>query len=74
VVDAFGEVEAVIGAVSERVAVMVGDVAARATRPSSLEVAFGVKFSASGSVFVASASGEASLVVKVVYDGRDRGT
>jgi hypothetical protein len=68
VVDAFAEAEAVIGAVSDRVATIVGNVAERVSRPASMEVSFGLKFTAQGSVFVASASGEASLLVKVVYE------
>jgi hypothetical protein len=50
-------------------AVQIGErVAANGRRPDQLEVAFGLKFSATGDVVVASASTEASLSVKIVYD------
>lgn len=44
-------------------------IAARARKPDQLEVQFGLKFSASGHVVLASAATEASLNVKIVYDG-----
>ncbi|WP_165550030.1 CU044_2847 family protein [Kribbella speibonae] len=43
-------------------------VATNGRRPDQLEVQFGLKFAATGDVVIASASTEASLSVKIVYD------
>jgi hypothetical protein len=68
VVDAFVAAEEAITGLCERVAGLVSSTAAHASRPNSLMVEFGLKFSAKGNVIVAGASGEASLRVTVSYD------
>jgi hypothetical protein len=74
VVDAFGEVEAAIVALAQRVGAVVRDASTAAIRPSSLEVEFGLKVTAEGRVVVASAAAEASLVVKLCYDRSSHAT
>jgi len=59
--------------ICERVAGVVESTAAKAMRPSSLVVEFGLKFSANGTVIVAGASGEASLKMTVSYDSSRQG-
>jgi len=73
VVDAFGAAEAAISALCERVAGMVSSTTAHASKPSSLVVEFGLKFSAKGQVIVAGASAEASLKVTVSYESERQG-
>lgn len=73
VVDAFAVAEEAIGAVCERVAGVVSSTAAHASKPSSLVVEFGLKFSAKGNVIVAGASGEAALKVTVSYESTQQG-
>jgi hypothetical protein len=45
-------------------------ICSRATNPDQLEIQFGLKFAAQGSIIMASASTEASLVVKIVFTPR----
>lgn len=55
-------------------AVRIGErVAAQSARPDEVEVQFGLKFSATGDIVIASAGAEASLGVKVVYRDRTPG-
>jgi hypothetical protein len=68
VVGAFERAQAAIVEVASSVAGTVQELEARSRRPDRVEVEFGVKFTASGDVVVASASGEASLRVLVSYD------
>ncbi|WP_157592380.1 CU044_2847 family protein [Solirubrobacter soli] len=46
----------------------IDDAAKRGVRPDQLEVQFGLKFAVSGKVIVASASAEATLQIKLVYN------
>ncbi|MFC0623263.1 CU044_2847 family protein [Kribbella deserti] len=55
-------------------AVQIGErVAAQSARPDEIEVQFGLKFSATGDIVIASAGAEASLGVRVVYRDRTLG-
>jgi hypothetical protein len=72
VLDAFGRAQEAIIAVARSTAKMI-DSAGAAARPDRVEVAFGLKFSASGGVIMAGASGEASLMVTLSYDVAGRG-
>lgn len=68
VVDAFERAEDVIVNVARSTAAMIKK-AGTAARPDKVEVEFGLKFSASGSVIMAGVAGEASLRVTLTYDG-----
>jgi hypothetical protein len=68
VVDGFGQAEVAIVALADRVAAVVEDLQRRAVSPASLQVQFGLKFSATGHVIVAGATAEAALSVTVTYD------
>ena len=70
-VHAFGRAQETIIAVAKSTADMI-DKAGTAARPDGLEVEFGLKFSASGGVIMAGASGEASLKVTLTYDAAVR--
>lgn len=65
--DAFGRAQQTIVAVANSTAAMIDGTGA-AARPDGVEVEFGLKFSASGGVIMAGASGEASLKVTLTYD------
>jgi hypothetical protein len=70
--DMFTRAEAVIEQLALS-AVQIGErVAAQSARPDEVEIQFGLKFSATGDIVIASAGAEASLGVKIVY--RDRAT
>lgn len=71
VLDAFGRAEEAIMAVARSTAEMI-DRAGAAARPDRVEVEFGLKFSASGSVIMAGVAGEASLKVTLGYDAAAR--
>jgi hypothetical protein len=68
VVDAFERAEDVILNVARSTAAMIKK-AGTGARPGKVEVEFGLKFSASGSVIMAGVAGEASLRVTLTYDG-----
>jgi hypothetical protein len=68
VLDAFGEARQAIVEIAVSVAEVIERMSARSARPDQIEVAFGLKVSAEGSVIVAGVAGEASLQVKLVYD------
>jgi len=57
----FDRVQTTIVAVAESTVSTIGQLAARSVHPDEMEVKFGLKFSAQGSVIIASAVGEASL-------------
>jgi hypothetical protein len=67
--DMFTRAQAVIEQVAVSAAEIRGRVASRTEEPDQLEIQFGVKFSAQGQIVIASANAEASLSVKVVYNG-----
>jgi hypothetical protein len=71
VLDAFGRAQETIIAVAQSTADMI-DQAGTAARPDGVEVEFGLKFSASGGVIMAGASGEATLKVTLTYDAAAR--
>jgi hypothetical protein len=64
---AFADAQEAIVEVAASTAAMIEKVAKHAVAPQALEVEFGLKFSATGNVIVAGASGEATLQVKLVY-------
>jgi Trypsin-co-occurring domain 1 len=67
VTDAFDRARHAIVAVAESTVGTIGQLAERAVRPDEMEVRFGLKFSAQGSVIVAGAAGEATLEVTLTY-------
>jgi hypothetical protein len=67
VVDAFEEAKDAIVAIGESVVDVIGLLGANTSRPSALEVEFGIGFTAAGHVLVAGVSGSATLRVKLVY-------
>ena len=68
VVDAYEHAQTAIMEMASSVAATVDQLAQRSRRPSTVEVEFGLKFSAKGNVFVAEASGEATIRVQISYD------
>jgi hypothetical protein len=67
VLEAFGRAQDAIMAVARSTAQMI-EQAGAAARPDRVEVEFGLKFSASGTVIMAGVAGEASLKVTLGYD------
>jgi len=65
--EAFSRAQDAIVAVAKSTAAMIGSMAG-AARPDTVEVEFGLKFSASGTVIMAGVAGEASLKVTLGYD------
>jgi hypothetical protein len=71
VLEAFSRAQDAILEVAESTAQMI-DRAGTAARPDRVEVEFGLKFSASGTVIMAGVAGEASLKVTLGYDTGSR--
>jgi hypothetical protein len=67
VLEAFGRAQDAIIEVARSTAEMI-DRAGAAVRPDRVDVEFGLKFSASGTVIMAGVAGEASLKVTLGYD------
>ena len=67
VLEAFGRAQDAIIEVARSTAQMI-EKAGAAARPDRVEVEFGLKFSASGTVIMAGVAGEASLKVTLGYD------
>jgi hypothetical protein len=67
VLEAFGRAQDVIIEVAKSTAQMI-EKAGAAARPDRVDVEFGLKFSASGTVIMAGVAGEASLKVTLGYD------
>jgi Trypsin-co-occurring domain 1 len=67
VLEAFGRAQDAIIEVAKSTAEMI-DRAGAAVRPDRVDVEFGLKFSASGTVIMAGVAGEASLRVTLGYD------
>jgi hypothetical protein len=67
VLEAFGRAQDAIIEVAKSTAQMI-DKAGAAARPDRVDVEFGLKFSASGTVIMAGVAGEASLKVTLGYD------
>jgi hypothetical protein len=63
---AFDRAMNTIGSVSRQLVATVGNLK-EASRPEEFSLEFGVKFKLDGKVVIASTSGEASLVVKMLY-------
>lgn len=61
-------------AVAESTANTIVQLAKRSVRPDEVEVTFGLRFSANGSVIVAGAAGEATLEVTLTYRHGPHGT
>jgi hypothetical protein len=68
--DAFARAQETIVEIAKSTTEVIEKAAARAARPDRFEVEFGLKFSASGGIIVAGASGEASLKVTLTYDSK----
>jgi hypothetical protein len=71
VLEAFGRAQDAIIEVARSTAQMI-DRAGAAARPDRVDVEFGLKFSASGTVIMAGVAGEASLKVTLGYDAAAR--
>ena len=67
VLEAFGQAQEAIIEVARSTAQMI-EQAGAAARPDRVDVEFGLKFSASGTVIMAGVAGEASLKVTLGYD------
>ena len=67
VLEAFGQAQDVIIEVARSTAEMISKAGA-AARPDRVEVEFGLKFSATGTVIMAGVAGEASLKVTLGYE------
>jgi hypothetical protein len=68
VTDAFDRAKATILEVAGSTVDLIQQAAARGARPDHMEVEFGLKFTVTGNVIVAGATGEATLVVRLTYD------
>lgn len=68
VADAFDRAKETILEVAASTVDLIETAGARGARPDHLQVEFGLKFSVKGTVIVAGASGEATLVVRLTYD------
>lgn len=66
--DSFATAQKVIVEMAERTLDAIRRSGRRAASPTTVELEFGLKFSAKGSVIMAEASGEATLKVKLVYE------
>ena len=66
--DAFVRAQEAIVEVAASTVEVMGAAARRAAAPESVEVEFGLKFSAQGNVILAGAAGEATLKVKLTYE------
>jgi hypothetical protein len=69
-VDAFDRAKQAIVTMATSTAEIAGELSRRAVEPQTVEVEFGLKFSAQGNVIVAGGSGEATLTVRLTYMGR----
>jgi len=70
VVDAFSKAQEAIMEVAASTTTMIAKATHSGTHPDRFEVEFGVGISAKGNVIVASASGEATLKVTMIYDAK----
>jgi hypothetical protein len=66
--DAFARAQSAIVEVAISTMEVIEEAGRRAARPDTMEVEFGLKFSANGNVIMAGASGEATLAVKLTYN------
>jgi predicted oxidoreductase len=66
-VDAFDRAKQAIVAVAAATVQVAEDLATRSVKPQSVEVEFGLKFSAQGNIIVAGGSGEATLKVRLTF-------
>lgn len=69
--DAFVRAQSAIVEVAASTMQVIEEAGRRAARPDTMEVEFGLKFSANGSVIMAGVSGEATLSVKLTYNRAD---
>ncbi len=67
VTDAFDRAREAIVAVATSTVATMGELGARSVRPDEVQVKFGLKFTAAGTVIVAGASGEATLEISLTY-------
>lgn len=70
VIDVVDELRDAIVGVTTSMATAVEKARAQVSQPDHVEVAFGVKISASGSLIVAGLAAESTLNVKLVYDAK----
>ncbi|MFC4031964.1 CU044_2847 family protein [Streptomyces polygonati] len=68
--DAFARAQQAIVDIAASTVEIIEQASARAVRPDTVEVEFGLKFTAAGTVLMASTSGEATLQVRLSYTGR----
>jgi hypothetical protein len=64
----YEHLETVILQMSESIAETIGKLRDRAAAPARVDVEFGLKFTAKGTVFVAEASGESAVKILISYD------
>lgn len=69
--EAFTRAQRAIVEVARSTVEAIREAADRAARPDTVEVTFGLKFSAQGNVILAGVAGEATLGVKLVYQAKD---
>ncbi|MEV4515455.1 CU044_2847 family protein [Dactylosporangium sp. NPDC049525] len=68
VADSYEHARTAITEIATSVAATIDQLAQSSRHPSRVEVEFGLKFSGKGSVFVAEASGEATMRILISYD------
>jgi hypothetical protein len=74
VLQSFDRVQSAIEQIAVSTAETIERAAARAARPASVAIEFGIKVSAKGDVIIAGGSGEASLKVTLTYLSADSDT
>lgn len=72
-VDAFSRMQEAISEVAASTATTIFEAGKRGAHPDRFQVEFGLGVSAKGNVIVASASGEASLKVTLIYEAKSGG-
>lgn len=68
--EAFTRAQETIVEVAKSTSEMIEKAAVGAAKPDRVEIEFGLKFSATGNIIMAGASGEATLRVTLAYDGK----
>ncbi len=70
--EAFTRAQEAIVEVAKSTAEMIEKATAQAARPDRVEVEFGLRFSASGNIIMAGATGEATLKVTLAYEAKQQ--
>jgi Trypsin-co-occurring domain 1 len=73
VIDAFERAQSAIVAVATTTLSTMRRLGKQAVRPDEIQVKFGLKFGAEGSIIVAGISAEATLEVTITYNGDNQG-